>query len=371
MGSSGESLEVPFVPWGPLNPYQQLLADALRAEGVTVVPVYEEKNAAVLWRAAREGVAPAPVLHLHWTHGFVNTPSRRKSLAKATLFLAQVARVRAAGTRVVWTVHNLVGHESPFPGIERRAYRALVRLVDAVFVHSESARRAVLTAYGVGPGHAGKLHVIRHGSYLGWYREGMDRSEARRDLGIPPEATVFLFIGHIRRYKGVEHLVRTFHRLETDSAVLVIAGQPFDQGIDRSLREAMEAHPRILYFPGFVPDDDVQVFMGAADAVVFPFTEILTSGSVVLAMSFGKAVVTPRLGGVEEYLSPEGGILYDPHQPDGLLEALRQALGEDLEAMGRRNRARAERELRWDQAAHHTAEVYRSLLRAPVRPQSR
>ena len=46
----------------------------------------------------------------------------------------------------------------------------------------------------------------------------------------------------------------------------------------------------------YIPDAELQVWLRAADVVVLPFRDILTSGSAILALSFGRAVVAPALG---------------------------------------------------------------------------
>ena len=77
---------------------------------------------------------------------------------------------------------------------------------------------------------------------------------------------------------------------------------------------------------GFVPDEELQVYLRAADVVACPFLEIFTSGSVLLAMSFERAVIAPRRGCVTETLDEAGGILYDADDPQGLEGALRVAM---------------------------------------------
>ena len=114
--------------------------------------------------------------------------------------------------------------------------------------------------------------------------------------------------------------------------------------------------PRIDLRLSFVPDDELPVLLAAADAVVLPFRDILTSGSAILAMSYGRAVIAPSLGCLPETLDPEAAILYDPLGPDALGRALEQALDADLEAMGAHARLLADH-LAWRPIAAATAEL--------------
>jgi glycosyltransferase involved in cell wall biosynthesis len=98
--------------------------------------------------------------------------------------------------------------------------------------------------------------------------------------------------------------------------------------------------------------------------VVFPYRDILTSGAVILAMSFGRACIAPAIGCIVDVLDEHGAILYDPDRPDGLRQALASAMtdGQRLQEMGAYNLQRA-RVWSWDGIAQQTAEVYREALR--------
>ena len=83
----------------------------------------------------------------------------------------------------------------------------------------------------------------------------------------------------------------------------------------------------MVWHPQFVPNDEVQLWMNAADAVALPYRQITTSGAAMLAWSFGKPVIAPALPAFVEPMSdaPFLGLLYDPADPAGLANALRQA----------------------------------------------
>jgi glycosyltransferase involved in cell wall biosynthesis len=100
--------------------------------------------------------------------------------------------------------------------------------------------------------------------------------------------------------------------------------------------------------------------MRAADAVVLPFREILSSSSAALAMAFGRPVMAPRAGNIVEMLGEDGGILYDPADPAGLATALRQASAAgDLAERGHKNAARARaHEQSWRLVAQRTRAAY-------------
>ncbi|MBI2952376.1 glycosyltransferase, partial [bacterium] len=113
-----------------------------------------------------------------------------------------------------------------------------------------------------------------------------------------------------------------------------------------------------IFTSSFFQNDEFQVYLNAADVVVLPFVDVLTSGSAITAMSFGKPVILPRLGCLPELADDTMGVLYSPEDATGLERALVEVRRRDLKAAGRAAFARA-RALDWDGIAARVAEVYR------------
>jgi beta-1,4-mannosyltransferase len=346
-----------FLPYILTNPYQRSLEAALVRQGVVV-----EHPPASLWilgpLLSGEG---RKVVHLHWLHPFTLTNSLLGSLAKTSLFLAQLAILRLLGKRIFWTAHNLGDHDRRFPFIDRLSMKAVARLSHGVIAHCHEARRRLCSEI---PSLRGsKITVVPHGNYIHSYPNDVTREQARQALGLSGESVVFLFLGAIRRYKGVAELVAEFRKLSDRDATLVIAGRPRHDADLPALTAAVGADQRIKLISEFVPDEQLQLFLNAADLVVFPYSDVLTSGAVILAMSFGRPCLAPKLGCIRETLDERGALLYDPADEDGLRAALEAAAvrREELPAMGRHNLRLAE-QLNWDEIGHTTASLYRSTF---------
>jgi glycosyltransferase involved in cell wall biosynthesis len=201
------------------------------------------------------------------------------------------------------------------------------------------------------------MDVIPHGHYLDNYENTVTEREARDALDIDQSATVFLFFGLIRRYKGVFDLVDAFRAASLPDSRLVIVGNPATDTLRAELRLATAADDRIRGIYEFVPDDEIQTYMNAADAVVLPFRRVTTSGSAVLAMSFGNAIVVPRIGCLPELATDEGAVFYDPGDAAGLETSLERSADRDLTAMGECNRRRVG-QYDWASIAAQTERVY-------------
>lgn len=324
----------------PHNKYSELLTRSIEQNGLRVE--HYDRGA---WRKPGKG----DVVHLHWPSHSYQASVFPLTVAKSLLFALLLLFYRARGVRLFWTVHNIWPHS----GKSRWDYvmrKFLLTVCHQAFVLSGSVKQEVIRTFGV---KASKLVVTPHGHYVDAYiGKGAD---IRQRFGIPPDRFLFLFIGRINPYKGVDRLVEAFRSLGAESASLLIAGQ-IDPGyspdfIDRGTDDAVKVHPR------FVDDHELPDFLRAADVIVLPYKQITTSGSAILALSHNKPVVAPRLGALAEYVSEGCGILYDPDDPDGLRRALRMSMDMDMREAEKRIAAKLV-ELDWNRIAGKMIRVY-------------
>lgn len=351
-----------FLPYyDESNPYQQELARALSRAGVTVLRP-SRGGPFRIFRAATSR-NPPDVVHFHWLYGFTHGDNIVVSALKTALFLAQVLLLRLLGIRVVWTVHNKVSHSRDHPEFDIAVRRVFALLCDSIITHCESAQAEIERAYELDATRRANCHVIPHGHYIGNYANEIGRAEARHRLDIAADEHVFLYFGRVCEYKNVPGLIEAFRELDDEKVRLIVAGRPKELGYETQVRAGAAADSRVTTDLRFIPDEEVQVYMNAADVVVLPFETILTSGSAMLAASFGKPVVAPAIGCVGEFLA--GDIVYDPADPFGLRDALERTLTADLDAIGAKNYARA-RACDWNEIAQSTAAAYRGDATAPL-----
>lgn len=377
-GMGRDRLRVMILPTYPHNPYQRLLGAALQDEGliVSVVGAWPRRSPILgaWWAAGRPDV-----VHLHWIHDFLGGSRGRPTRRNVLWFDWQLRFLRLRGVRIVWTVHNLRGHEAgddpppehPGRGDETigarldtrdaQAHRRLIEQAHAVILHCEHARDALIQLYRPSPAARARMHLVPHGSYVRQYAVDLDAAEARERLELPAGGRVIAFVGAIRGYKRVDQLLDAFLRLPEAGPLdrLLICGKPLPRRLGRVLEERAAGDPRVVLRLDRIPERDLSMVLRAADVVALPFRDILTSGSAILALSHGRPVVAPAMGCLPGTLPSDATILFDPAAPDGLREALGEALGRDLVTMGARARAYAD-ELDWGPIAARTAEIYRS-----------
>lgn len=343
-----------FLPYVRGNPYQLKLANALRQESVEV---QIEDDLKALVRKFRRSDQRPELIHLHWLPNVGQTPRR---ISQWVAFERRISFLRRRGVPLVWTAHNLVPHESRTPILDLWLTRRVVKMADGIICHSVAARDEILER--LQPDDVSKLKVIPHGNYIGCYPDDRAEAACRGQLELGSDDFVYLFLGQIRPYKGVLELVDAFRRLPGPRARLVLAGRTLDAGTTELVQHRIAGDDRIVFRPGFVADADIQVYLKAADVVVFPYHRSLTSGALVLAMSFGRAAIAARHPGTVDTLGERGGLLYDSNSASGLFNALQAAL-ETRQALLRIGAANHERALTWDwgSIAKATASLYREV----------
>jgi beta-1,4-mannosyltransferase len=276
-------------PGARTNPYTWLLYSHLAELGVRVRDFTPT-------RALRGGY---DILHVHWPEKPLMVSGRLAKVAGAIAGRAVLDAARLHGASVVWTTHNARPHEGGDTRLERWYWSGVLRRVSAVIHPSAASQAAIEARY---PALAAvPAQVVPMGHFRGAYPDHVSREEARAGFGITGEAAVLTFIGLLRPYKNVPHLIGTVRALPPErKAVLLVGGEPLNPTLAAEVERATGGDPRVRLTLRHVPVDDVQRFLRAADLVVLPFTDITNSGSALLALSFDRPVLVPGRGAMGE-----------------------------------------------------------------------
>jgi beta-1,4-mannosyltransferase len=330
------------------NPHAALLYEKLRDFGVEVED----------WTPGRACLRSVDLWHLHHPETVVYLRSSLRSTLTTLAFCALLSLARLRGIRILWTVHDLGSHDELHPRLEAWFWPFFVSRIDAYLCLSAGGCRQARKRF------AGLRRlpgfVVPHGHYRDAYPNRVSRAEARRALGLPDDAKVLLHFGLLRPYKNAPHLIRTFRELPRSDAVLVVAGRPFDEVVEREVRRSADGCPRVRLFLRWVPLADVQHLFVASDLVVLPYRRIQNSGTVFLALSFGRPVLVPDKGAMREQQDRFGAEWIRLHSGD--LSA--GDLGAAIEWATDTVRAAPPdlAGLDWESLARQTHAVYQALL---------
>jgi glycosyltransferase involved in cell wall biosynthesis len=278
------------------------------------------------------------------------------------LFVILVARLFRR--KVILTVHDvscLVGPQTGKKMISGWTYR----LADRLIVHN---RASIEELEGI---HVplDRISVIPHGNYLDSMRELPPQEEARKSLEIDSSSKVVLFFGQIKEVKGLDILIEAMPSItrEIPEVVFLIVGRPWriDFSIFDALIDKLKMRKQCRIHIGYVPDDDVAKYYSAADVVVLPYRRIYQSGVLIMAMTYGRAVVVSNLPGMTEMVTDgTNGYVFTQGSKDELALAVVRALRDDEERQ--MVAACASEYIRehhdWSRIGRQTTELYEAVL---------
>ncbi|MGQ4646877.1 glycosyltransferase [Lyngbya aestuarii] len=353
-----EDLRVIFLSDWLSNPYKLLLAKCLNNYKVKV----EEYRWNFIFLYRNFLPYKSEILHFHTLHPFIVGRSSIGRVFKTLLFITQIILLKLIGTKIVWTVHEWSDKNSGGNrNISPNQAKLIGNFFDAIITHCETTKLDITKAlYLEGKG---KVFVVPHGNYIGCYANQATRLSSRKTLEIPEENLVFLLFGNIYRYKGVLETIDAFKCLEQKRISLVIAGKPNEQELEQTIKEKIKGYNNILFIPERIPDDKVQIYMNACDCVVVPYKVFTTSGVAILAMSFGRACMAPRIGFFSDMLDDSGTFFYDPNQEEGLVQAMKSTVDkkDKISEMGEHNLNLAE-QWNWHYVAEETFKLYQQCV---------
>lgn len=266
------------------------------------------------------------VLHILWNNKFV--------IFDRTLLMFYY---RALGKRIVLTAHNVnAGKRDALDSwINRTSLRVQYRLCHHVFVHTEQMKRELVEEFGVS---TNRVTVIPYGINNAVPMSDVTKRTARIRLGLASDQRVLLFFGQIAPYKGLEHLVSALASMGAprERLSVLIAGRvdpastQYWQQIEEAIAQSGVSNSVKLQL-GFIPDEDIELYFKAADAVVLPYNHVYQSGVAFLAYSFGLPLIAADVGSLrEDVIEGVTGFICRPRDPAALADAIDRYFTSDL-----------------------------------------
>jgi glycosyltransferase involved in cell wall biosynthesis len=188
-----------------------------------------------------------------------------------------------------------------------------------------------------------------------------ERSAARRELGLPPDAYVIGWVGRLTAEKGADVLVDALAHLDGESVFASFVGDG-NQRPSLAARSAATA-PGTVFWHGIVLD--AARLLRAFDVFVLSSRTEGTPMVLFEAMNAGIPIVATRVGGVPDVLRPDDALLVNADDPESLAAAIRETMRNPAAARARVVSARARLDAEYTVApwVERHATIYRQLLR--------
>lgn len=130
------------------------------------------------------------------------------------------------------------------------------------------------------------------------------KADARRQLGLPADATLLLYVGFSTPRKGVEYLAQAVRSMQTPVHLVMVGS--WETGYRERFEDALGHAAERTHILGYVPDAVLPAYFAAADAFVSP--TLLEGFGIPLAeaMAAGLPVVTTEGSAAAEVVGDAG-----------------------------------------------------------------
>jgi len=271
---------------------------------------------------------------------------------------------------IVTTFHTVLADP---PEKARQVLAKITEMSEAVVVTIGSAAKLLEDQTELSPD---RIRVIGHGATL---PERSRDQYAKRELGLQKHF-VLATVGLISEGKGIEYAIRAIPRLikerpdllylvigETHPEVRKHEGEAYrDKLVALARRLRVESHVRFV--DNFLPEDRLSRYLQAVDVYVAPYLgrDQVSSGTLTLALSHGKAIVSTPSTFSKEVLSGNRGLFCKFADARSLAEAVDKIMGDPrLKRQLEANAFKYGRQMGWTRVAEEYADTFRLATRSP------
>jgi glycosyltransferase involved in cell wall biosynthesis len=199
------------------------------------------------------------------------------------------------------------------------------------------------------------------------FRPQPEDPAVRRDLDIPQDAPLVLFVGALDRahyYKRIPFLLQVFSKIRRN-AVLMIIGDGDCKAQYKMQAETLGIGHRVIFL-GRIPFTSLTKYYNCADILVLPSNLVESFGVVLIeAMACEKPVIASDLPGIRAVVSDGvDGWLVPPVKEDAWIEKIQSLLDDPRmrRKMGIRGRAKIEARYAWPKIALQLVRIYEEVL---------
>ncbi len=235
------------------------------------------------------------------------------------VFLHLIKSIRPK-LRIIYTAHNILPHNSgeKFKNIFLKIYNK----VDKVIVHDNSTKLELIRSFKL---KESKIAVILHGLLNIPIVEKENYKLSKEQINFRNKV-VFLFIGNISEYKGIDLIIEVWNNYEqinsNNKIQLLICGHDKD-----NLLSELKPFKNVTICNKFLTDEEFVMFIRKSDIVLLPYKKISQSGVLLTVLNEEKNVIVSNIGGLTQPfdVSDIGWILEDT-SADSLKEKILMAV---------------------------------------------
>ena len=135
------------------------------------------------------------------------------------------------------------------------------------------------------------------------FGDKIPKEKAIENLGLNPNDKHLLFFGFVRKYKGLDLMLKAMgdSRIKSMGIKLIIAGEFYDDKTEYiNMIADLGIEENIIMKSDFIPADKVKDYFCAADMITQTYRTATQSGVTQIAYSFERPMLVTNVGGLAE-----------------------------------------------------------------------
>lgn len=292
-----QNIRVVIFPYGlsQENPYQNLIIKGLESAGIEVIKIPGRKLFPLLLLKQ----AKPDIVHIFWPHDLYIGKNKAAQIFKQLSLRLTLPILRKYTT--VYSAENISSHNVGTMGIKEEVkwISKILKYCKGIIFMSHAAEDVFQSYYLNAPENR---IVAPHISYSTVYENTVSQLDARVKLGLG-DAFVYLILGRLQPYKGIEQSIAAFKQLNLPNTKLLITGKCISKNYLLQLQaEASEyLGERIIITDTYIPNNEMQYYMNGASYLIINYKDVpLNPGSIIMAKHFGIPIITNSHPVIEE-----------------------------------------------------------------------
>jgi len=221
--------------------------------------------------------------------------------------------------KILFITENFISHEGSF--IDRILTKFGLTNASSFLALSQTVENDLLTISG-----KRKIYRTELPVYDCYKLPADENKSSKITFGLNEDNFVLLFFGYIRKYKGLDLLIRALPLVikEIPNIKLLVVGESYEKfSIYEDMVREMHLSNYVKMENKFVANEDVAKYYSASDLVMLPYRSATQSGILNVAYGFNKPVLVTNVGGLAEFVSVnETGIVVEPESPEAIANGI-------------------------------------------------
>jgi glycosyltransferase involved in cell wall biosynthesis len=256
-------------------------------------------------------------------------------------------------TKIITILDNVIPHESRIG--DKQFTKYFLKPIDAFISMSKSVEND-LAKFNTSKPRDYNPHPLFDN-----FGKALNKSEAKKLLGLNENTNYILFFGIIRDYKGLDLLLDAFSKMDYKSKnlKLLVAGEYYSNEEKYQAQiNSLNLSNDVIVVNSFIKDSEVGRYFCAADIIAQPYKNATQSGVTQIAYHFETPILVTNVGGLPEMV-PHNKVGYVVDvDPTAIANALKDFYTNNKESEFKENLKTEKKKYLWEKL---TAKVFKLL----------